>query len=310
MDKDFFLSMVKFQTDYPDETFAAAVSGGADSMAMLFLMHRAGLRMTALTFDHKLRDESAAEAAAVADFCGRIGVPHRTVAWDGSRAGAGVEARARDARYKGLLDYCKKNNIGVLCTAHQADDQIETFLMNLGRGSGVCGLAGIRERQVRDGIIIFRPLLSVPRAALRRICDENRIPYFDDKMNEDEQYLRVKVRKNRKLLDKIGISDKRLMLAVENLGRARDYIESAAGKLAKKIPVEFDAAILLNQQDEVRFRALSMMLGGEYPARLENIRNAFAKLDGGDCKFTLAGYNIRKLKGKIRIWKEGTKWLR
>jgi tRNA(Ile)-lysidine synthase len=285
------------------------VSGGADSMALLDWMHRADARVVALTVDHKLRPEGAAEAAFVAKYCKKIGVRHYALEWIGDKPKTGIEEAARAARYELMLDFCKKNNIGVLCTAHQADDQIETFLMNLGRGSGVQGLAGIRARTERDGVIIFRPLLHIPRSELQDYCDANNIGYFNDSMNDDEKYLRVRIRKNRKLLsEKLDITDARLLLAIENLSRVRDYIEIEAGRLTKKIPIEFDAVLLLNAPDEIRFRVLSKMIGGPYPPRLDAIKNAFAKLDGGNVKFTLGGFNNRKLNGKIRIWKEGTKW--
>ncbi|MDR2269023.1 MAG: tRNA lysidine(34) synthetase TilS [Rickettsiales bacterium] len=309
MNKYFYLSMTRFQMDFPDETYAVAVSGGADSMALLHWMKNSGVKIVALTVDHKLRPESKIEARHVASVCEKLGTKHEILEWTGDKPDVGIENAARKARYDLLLSYCKKNNIGVLATAHHADDQIETFLMNLGRGSGVYGLAGIRERTEQGGIIVFRPLLRVPRADLRNYCDENKIRYFDDAMNDDEKYLRVKIRGNRGFLaEKLGISDGRLLLAIENLERARNYIESESKKIIHKIPVEFDAPILLNVPDELRFRALSMMLSADYPIRLDDIKNAFAKLDGGDCKFTLAGFNIRKLNDKIRIWKEGTKW--
>lgn len=309
MNKNFFSSMVGFQMDYPNETFAVAVSGGADSMALLCWMKNAGAAIVALTVDHGLRPESAAESKHVAEFCQKLGVRHHILKWTGDKPESGIEDAARRARYELMLDHCKTNNIGVLVTAHHADDNIETFLMNLGRGSGIYGLAAMRERTDRGGVIIFRPLLKVSRAELRRYCDDNGIKYFDDAMNDDDKFLRVKIRKNRAILaDKLDISDERILLAIENLGRARDFLESEAKKMAKNIPVEFPSAMLLNSPDEVRFRALSMMLSDDYPIRLDNIRNAFLKMDGGDCKFTIGGYNIRKMNGKIRIWKEGQKW--
>jgi tRNA(Ile)-lysidine synthase len=319
MNKNFFLSMTRFAADYPGETYAVAVSGGADSMALLYWMRDAGARIVALTVDHNLRPESKDEAECVAAFCKKIGVRHHILKWGGTKRRAGIEAAAREARYGLLLDYCKKNGVGVLATAHHADDQIETFLMNLSRGSGIYGLAGMRERTERDGVIIFRPLLNVPRAELRRFCDENGVKYFNDKMNDMDEFARVKIRKNRACLaERLGISDSRLLLAIENLGRARDCFEAGARRLVAEIrdiglksdgeSLDFGAAILLNEPDELRFRALSAILGGNYPIRLNDVKNAFAKLDAGNCKFTLANRNIRKLNGKIRIWKEGGKW--
>jgi len=301
------LSLRRFERDYPGETFALAVSGGADSMALLYWMCEAGVKIAALTVDHGLRSESAAEAEMVRDACKGLGVKHYTLVWEGDKPKSGVEEQARRARYSLMLDWCRANNVGVLATAHQADDQIETFLMNLARGSGVYGLAGIRERREADGIIIYRPLLGVPRAALAEYCDRNKIPYAKDPMNEDEKFLRVRIRKNRAALAALGISDERMGLAIENLARARDYMEAAAREIVRSLnPVEFDAAKLLYLPDEIRFRALSMILADDHPPRLDDIKGAFAKLDGGPAKFTLAGKLISISKGRIRIRDERT----
>jgi tRNA(Ile)-lysidine synthase len=299
----------KLLESFNGEAVALAVSGGADSMAMLHMAAAQGANIAALTVDHGLRRESAAEARAVARECARLGVRHAILEWSCRKAG-NLEAAARKARYDLMIGYCKKNNIGVLCTAHQADDQIETFLMNLARGSGVYGLGGIRERRMRGGIMIFRPMLGFSRADLAAYCDANGIRCASDPMNEDEGFARVKIRRNRACLaERLGISDGRLLLAIENLARARDFIEAGARRIAGAInPVEFDAAILLGLPDELRCRVLSMLLSDGYPPRLSGIKNALAKLDGGAAKFTLAGKNIRILGGRIRIWKEGEKW--
>ena len=308
MNKNFEFCVRKFVSDHPNATFAVAVSGGADSTALLYMMKESGFPMVALTVDHNLRADSAKEAQYVAEICKKIGVSHHILEWTGKKPARGIEEAARRARYDLLSGFCKKNGVGVLVTAHHADDQIETFLMNLGRGSGAYGLAGMRERSERDGVIIFRPLLSVPRAELIKYCDTAKIKYFNDEMNEDEKFLRVRIRKNRHALADMGISDERILRTMENMARLRDRIDAEADKFVKKIPVELDASMLLNLPDEVRFRALSKMLSDEYPIRLDDIKNAFGKLDGKDCKFTLANCNIRKLNGKIRIWKEGTSW--
>jgi len=276
-------------------------------MALLHQAAHSGRRIFAATVDHGLRPESAGEAEMVAEFCKSAKIPHATLKWTGRKPKTGIENAARIARYDLLLDYAKKNNIGIILTAHQADDQCETFFMNLARGSGVYGLAGIRPQTERDGIIIARPLLNVPRAELESYCIKNKIPFVRDKMNDDEKFARVKIRKNRAIL---GLDDSRILLAMENLSRLRDYAEAEAKRYVKKIPVEMDAGMLLNLPDEIRYRALSEMLADNYPIRLDSIKRAFAKLDSGKCKFTLAGKNIRLLNGKIRIWKEGEKWRR
>ena len=215
-----------FIEKYKDQTVALAVSGGVDSIAMLHWYAASGLPCVALTVDHGLRSTSALEAKAVEKMAKKLGVPHTTLHWTGDKPTANLEDAARKARYDLMFDWCQKNNIEVLMTAHQADDQIETFLMNLSRGSGVYGLSGIRRESQREGITIARPLLDVFRAELKDWCDANKIKYFKDEMNEDENFTRVRIRKNRHFLrDKLGISDQRILLAVDNLARAREALE-------------------------------------------------------------------------------------
>ena len=294
-----------------DMRVAVAVSGGSDSMALLHMMR--GRNITALTVDHGLRTESAAEAAGVAAFCKKIGVPHHILKWDGTKYKTGIEEAARIGRYDLMTKYCLENDINVLAIAHQRDDNIETFFMNLARGSGLYGLSGMKEVSQRGKITMWRPLLNVSRADLEKYCAENKVPYISDPMNDDESFTRVKIRKNRALL---GLSDDRVQLAIQNLSRAREAIESEADKIFANIPVEIDADLLLNGPDEIRYRRLAKIIGGipacagmtKHGPRLDKVKNAFAKLDSGDCKFTLGGNHFRRINGKIRIWTEGTKW--
>jgi tRNA(Ile)-lysidine synthase len=180
-----------------DETsIAIAVSGGADSAGLLLLAAAAWPgRVTALTVDHGLRDGSAAEAALVAAECARRGMPHRLLGWEGNKPAAGVQAAARAARYRLMTEWCAAAEVGVLMTAHHADDQAETLLMRLARGSGSGGLAGIRvRRQLAPGVVLLRPLLGVRRADLAAIAVAAGWPVTDDPSNANPRFLRTRAR--------------------------------------------------------------------------------------------------------------------
>jgi tRNA(Ile)-lysidine synthase len=170
-----------------------AVSGGPDSVALLLLAHGAlGGRVRAATVDHGLRPEAAAEAAQVARLCAELGVAHDTLGVD--VADGNVQAQAREARYGALAGWMARAGVGALATAHHADDQAETLVMRLNRGSGVAGLAGVRERGVVPGTraALLRPLLGWRRAdlaALAAPCDP-----ADDPSNHNEAFDRVRVR--------------------------------------------------------------------------------------------------------------------
>lgn len=179
----------------PDARLALAVSGGPDSMAMLALAAAAFPgRVIAATFDHRLRDGSAAEAQMVAAACAALGVPHRVLLPASAIAGSSIQARAREARYAALIDWASSAGAAALLTAHHADDQAETLLMRLNRASGIAGLAAIRAWRFDGDVAIVRPLLGWRRADLRAIVAESGLPFVDDPSNDDMRHDRTRIR--------------------------------------------------------------------------------------------------------------------
>ena len=171
-----------------------AVSGGTDSMAMLLLAHTAipeGFEVA--TVNHGLRPEAADECALVVAACEARGVPCEVLAVN---VGEGnVQEQARVARYAALAEWAQARGLDAIATAHHADDQAETLLMRLNRGSGVAGLAGIRERSTLGPakVALIRPLLAFRRHELSEVVKD--IPVADDPSNRDDRYDRVGIRK-------------------------------------------------------------------------------------------------------------------
>ncbi len=175
-----------------DATLALAVSGGADSMAMLVLAAAAFPgRVAAATFDHRLRSASADEAAMVAEICATLKVPHATLTPDRSITGSSIQMRAREARYAALSEWAGDRP---LLTAHHADDQAETLLMRLNRGSGLAGLAGVRAWRWSGRVAILRPLLAWRRAELRAVAEAADVRFVDDPSNDDPRHDRTRFR--------------------------------------------------------------------------------------------------------------------
>ena len=302
-----------FMSNYKDTKMAVAVSGGVDSMCLLYWLHNVGADIVCLHVNHRLRPEADTETEYVVNVCKQLNVPCHIFYWEDEKPENGLEAAAREARYKMMTDFCHENNIEYLLTAHQSDDQIETFLMNLSRGSGLYGLAAMMPESVRDGVKILRPLLNVSRAEIKQYCDDNNIRYFVDSMNSDEHYTRVKIRKNRHLLnDDLGISDARLLLAIQNLSRTRQwmdkYIESRVELVIRSWGALFAASFLFDEAEEIRLKFLGTLIqkiGGDiYPIRLNSLQIALSKLSA-DCKFTLGHCTIRRLNDRILIVPEG-----
>lgn len=178
------------------EPLAVAVSGGPDSLALLWMAHEAlGERLHAVTVDHGLRAASAGEAAQVAALCRDLGVPHATLRWEGARPAANIQAAARAARYRLIADWCADRGIAWLATAHHADDQAETLLMRLARGAGVAGLSAIRSRRtIGQGVTLLRPLLDIRRHELAAVVAEAGLSAIDDPSNHERRYDRVRAR--------------------------------------------------------------------------------------------------------------------
>ena len=304
-----------FAQKYSGKRLAVAVSGGVDSVCLLHWAVKIGLNVTALHVNHGLRDAADTETQYVVDLCKKLQIPYQVFYWTDDKPTTGLEAAARDARYKFMTDWCLENNIDALMIAHQADDQIETFLMNLSRGSGVSGLSAMQPESYRNGVKIVRPLLGIFRSELIKYCDENDIKYFDDEMNEDESYTRVKIRKNRHLMsDKLGISDSRILLAIENLSRARDALDSNIDSLVQSVLYDdyalFSDSFLFDLPPDISLKFIGVLIqtigGNNYQPRLNSLVFALSKLKS-DCKFTLGHCTLRRFKNQILIVPEGAK---
>ena len=306
---------IDFMREFYGKKMADGVSGGVDSVALLHWLNEIGADIVCLHVNHGLRTAADTESEYVRDLCKKLNVPCHIFRWTGEKPDSGLEAAARSARYKMMTDFCRDNGIEYLLTAHQADDQIETFLMNLGRGSGVYGLSAMQPISERDGIKIVRPLLNVSRDELRNYCDTRGIKYFTDEMNSDARYTRVKIRQNRHLLhDKLGISDERILLAIKNLNRARDAISNDIDKLVADVMgngfAMFRDSFLFDLMPDIRLKFIGTLIqkigGDDYQPRLKSLQMALDKLHG-DCKFTLGHCTLRRLGARILIVPEGAK---
>jgi tRNA(Ile)-lysidine synthase len=223
---------------------ALGVSGGSDSTSLMVLLadwlrqQRAEVsRYTVLTVDHGLRATSAGEARAVAATAAELGYRHATLVWEGSKPRAGIQAAARAARYRLMGGYMQAHGITLLLTAHTRDDQAETLLMRLARGSGLDGLAAmpplspLGDRGPGDigagggGHWIGRPFLDVPKACLRATLEARGVRWMEDPSNIAPEFERARLRAARPHLDALGLTPAMLALSAARLARARRTIE-------------------------------------------------------------------------------------
>lgn len=292
----------------------AAVSGGPDSMALMHLLARwrgAGAHPPVLvvTVDHGLRPEAADEAAYVAEHAAGLGLSHQTLVWTGEKPQAGVQEAAREARYRLLVHYAHEKGASHLVTAHTLDDQAETVMMRLSRGSGLSGLAGMRRQGDRNGILHARPLLDLPKQALLNLCRREGWGFVSDPSNMDERFARVRWRRIMPLLAHEGLTAERLARLAERAAQAEEALDLKAQEALDRAEprlghdgFSFDAGILANEPFEIALRILEQALI-RAGLRLENsrlqrleactsrLREAIGQ--GGPLRLTVAGALVR-----------------
>ena len=301
----------------------AAVSGGPDSMALMHLLARwsgagRGAPVLVATVDHGLRPEAAGEAAFVAREAASLGLAHRTLAWIGAKPRTGIQEAAREARYGLLVQCAREEGASHLVTAHTRDDQAETVLMRLARGSGLTGLSGMRRDRDRDGIRHLRPLLDWPKEALLDLCRAQGWPFVSDPSNRDERFERVRWRRIMPLLAAEGLTAERLVRFSRRMRQADEALEAKAlqafeeaGPVAADGGLSLQARSLAEEPFEIALRVLDLALGraGLSPdssrlqrreACAERLRRAVR--EGAALRLTLAGALVQlDRSGKLAI---------
>src|ERR1700681_3370090 len=211
-----------------------AVSGGADSIALMWLAARwrrtlaRGPRLIAVTVDHGLRAEAKAEARDVKRLARALDLPHRTMCWTGVKPKTGLPAAAGAARYRLLAQAARASGATHILTAHTRDDQAETLLMRLLRGSGIAGLAAMARQSERDGVLLARPFLDISKSQLNATLKRAKIGFADDPTNRDVNFTRPRLRALLPRLAAEGGDISSLARLASRLARANAAVEVLA----------------------------------------------------------------------------------
>jgi tRNA(Ile)-lysidine synthase len=320
-----------------------AVSGGPDSIALMWLAARwrralaRGPRLVAVTVDHGLRSEAAREARDVKRLARTLDLPHRTVRWTGAKPKTGLPAAARAARYRLLAQAARASGATHILTAHTRDDQAETLLMRLLRGSGIAGLAAMARESEREGVLLARPFLSVSKSQLIATLKKAKIDFADDPTNRDLNFTRPRLRAVMPVLAAEGGDTRNLARLAARLARANAAVEvlvdgaerylalsdreashpgfDAKAFDAKAFDVKtFDAKAFAAMPEEIRLRLLLRAIdrfGHEGPAELGKVEALLSALDRAGAnktaarrmrlKQTLAGALVSLIGGRIRV---------
>ena len=227
------ITLSEFEESMGEATFplAVAVSGGADSLALLLLAHelaqKKGSHIVALTVDHGLRPESKEEATRIGKWAKERGIEHVILEWVDDKPTARLQERARKARYTLLTKWCRQHQISTLLLGHHQQDQEETFWLRLSSGSGLDGLSGIKKCTVRDGILLLRPLLDFPKGRIKETLLEQNQEWIEDPSNQSSRFFRGRFRR---FLDEEGLSSVRLSQVMKKFQVDADFIQEAVSK--------------------------------------------------------------------------------
>ncbi len=302
-----------------------AASGGPDSTALLLLAarwakwQRQPPQLLAVTVDHGLRLEAAAEAAAVKRLASRLGVRHRTLRWRGKKPKTGLQEAARLARYRLLGDAAARAGYAHILTAHTLDDQAETVLFRLARGSGLTGLAGMAAASFLPGvsgriILLLRPLLHIPKERLLATLQAAGIGYSEDPSNSDPQFTRARLRAVMPALAREGLDARGLSRLSMRMRRAEAAIEFSvrAARAAltpaawpRRGPIVLDAARFIGLPAEIGIRLLGRAIahtGDEGPVELGKLEALYnVLLSAVRLRRTLAGAVVTLLGDRLSV---------
>lgn len=301
---------------------AVAVSGGSDSMALTLLLkgwcQLNDVKLIALTVDHALRVEAADEAKLVGRWLLDHEVEHHILTRKGAKPATGLQAFARDARYELMQAACQKFGIEFLFVGHQAEDQLETFVLRLSKGSSLAGLGSMSVISDRGGVKIVRPLLSSRRKELREYLISEKQNWIDDPSNESPQFTRTELGHVVTAISQLpGSSFEALSLSLDRLKNAdaalEFYVEGAWQKnvtisplgylvLRRELLTELPPEIVLR----VLSRAVSVVSGSMRYNRLSELERLIESFQQkkGPKFYTLSGCQFRLQELNILICRE------
>ena len=293
-------------------SYTVAVSGGPDSLALVALVKAYSftkkIKIRYVLVDHNIRKNSAQEAKQVKNLLKKNSINLTTVL-NKNKITNNIQSSARKIRYEILSNYCKRNKINTLLTAHNLEDQVETFFMRLSRGSGLRGLSAMKPlNKINSQVSLFRPLLATKKKFLVKISKNTFGKYFKDPSNKNEKYLRTRVRNLKKPLENSGIKYDQIFKSIQNLSLSKKTLEEYLNKIFKELIKKKNKVIAINLN---KYKALSkdtkmalinesikMLKKNYYDLRSKKVDNLIKRLEKPEFKKTTLGGCIFFKKGE------------
>lgn len=298
-----------------------ACSGGADSTCLALISKKYAdlhnLEFRAVIVDHNLREESSAEALWVKSNLKKYGIDSEILKWQHNGVDSNIHKRARDARYTLIAEYCKRHNVGSVLVAHNKQDQAETVMIRILRGTGIDGLSAMKFKSKLKGVVIYRPMLDISREEIEAYLNSRSISYVNDPSNKDEKYTRVKVRNLLKQINdefELNIYS-RLVLLSENAGNSSSYIGKQVKDIYKKSIYNTGYGVYLLDLNyfkslhlELKFRLIRSLVekigSKEYSPRLANLKMFIEKIENESLNCMLSGVRVSFKSGKAIFFQE------
>ena len=316
---EIYLNFQKKLNSLKNKFFLIAVSGGPDSLALTALSkaysYNNSCKIYYVLVDHKLRKNSSKEASSVK----RLLKKHKidiTIIKNKKKIIKNIQNEARNIRYNLLASFCKKNKIRYILTAHHLNDQVETFFIRLSRGSGLDGLSSMKQiTNLEDNIKIIRPLLDLKKNKLTQLSKKVFGKYYLDPSNEDEKYLRIRIRKLKKVLEKSGINYDQISKSIKNLASSRDTLEIYFNKIYKdtvkkkknKIIINFNNLSNLNLEMKIKIfkKSIKDFTNAYYTPRSKKVINLIEQIySKKNARLTLGGCLIYRDQNHVILVKE------
>ncbi len=301
------------------KTFVVGVSGGPDSLALAALskmyQHEHRVKVFFVLIDHAIRRNSKNEASFVKKLLRKKGI-NITIIRNKERIEKNVQNKARKVRYGLLSEYCERKKARFILTGHHSDDQIETFLIRLSRGSGIQGLSSMNKiTKLNSKVSLIRPLLDFKKKDLAFIARKVFGKFIVDPSNKDTKYLRTKVRSLKKELEKSGIHHDKIMRSINNLASTRDTLNNYLERIIESCVEKRRNETLINlkklflESNEIKFKILSSAIKdfskSYYPPRSKKVFNALKQFNSDKkIKLTLGGCFLEKSGDYLSIRKE------